>query len=287
MNEVNKITISQLPGLFPTFAFQDKKYVLNRPIKIGFYEESFKTDKKFKTIEDNWYRERNVQNIVYDKYKIIIPAKENQGVGLLKYADIVSIELRNQDADVYATHTALVLSLTESYQGESLALFYTLEYADINKLNYVDYKQPIINYLKSDVIDDNYNTSTLVKLTLGSIPESAASVFYTKLLPELDITDMDLKEEKVNSLNITTYVGKQKLIRARFYLGETAVNLFKLYINRSVGVNGFYATLLNPPTTYTSIEMMKPAIQRIDAAIDLFQVDIEMKYQNILTNIYE
>ena len=69
--------------------------------------------------------------------------------------------------------------------------------------------------------------------------------------------------------------------------GETTMNLIKLYNFRSVGTNGYYARLLNPPTTYTSIEMMNLNIQKIEQAVDLYQVDVEMKYQNVLTNIYE
>lgn len=276
-----KIQVSQLPGVFPSWSYQDNIYTLNRPIRIGYHEETFKTDKKFKIVGDSWQRERNIQAITYDKYKINLPAKEHQGIGLVKYGDYITI---NDSASSFL-HLAMVINLTEQYQAETLALIYTLEYADINPQNYKDYQQPVSDFLKSEVIDDVISTATLTRLQLVS-PYGTTNA-YSRLIPEVQNTNWNIKQEEINGRNYTTFAHQQIYFKARFYVGETLAYNIRLNSIGSVTASGYSATLRYNGITFTASEYFEPLISKIESAVDLYQIDCDIKTGYFTSNIYE
>ena len=279
MLELYKIRIKELPGIYPNYSYVDTIYSTNRPIKIGFHEESFTTDKKFKTTNDTWYNNRKIQTILYDKYSINIPAKENQRIGLLKYGDFIEIEFPTG-----STHECLILAVNEQYVGDSFAIMYTIEYADINPQNYTNLEQPVINYLKHENIENAGVYGTLAAAYLNN--GSGTTKIYTRLLPEFDVSEYDVKEEKVNSINVTSYVAYQGTLKARFYIGQTNANLIKDLLRFSSGYNSGYLKIVYG-YTYQSIELVKPDISQIVGAVDLYEWNLEIKYNNTQVNLFE
>lgn len=270
MSNFLKISVKELPAFYD-WAITDYHYFIGRPVFMGYHDEVFKTEGKFKTYIDNWERERTVQVITYNKYKIILEGKEHGGLHILKYADSITIDLPDG-----TKHEAIILEMTE--QGDTLNKLYHIVYFDVYKPNYNDLQQPVHDFLRSDVLLARYNSSQLLQLKVFG---GFATQYWYSILKPISWQYQDEKnQDKVNGLNYTTWQARQTAWNMLFYMNEEDANRLMTYIKYSQKISGQYMEAIYDGITRRSIELIEPNITRIEQGVDLYKVEMILKYSN-------
>jgi hypothetical protein len=297
------IKSSALPNIYPVSNFQDIRYFENRVERIGYHEEIFKTDKKYKAIGvDSFYRERVVQVIAYKKYRVIFYVKENTNIELLKYADVISVTLQ----DGVTVHQCMVIELNVDNLQPSGLRKVEMIYADINPVNYPEYIQPVSNFLKSENVYSILGFSAIeLKLysnagvtidsewtTVSTAVVGGAREYkiYTKLGREIFNTTPAALTDEQQGLTYASRITSKRGARYRFYVSEQQAYLLQKYIslfvqpNASIFINdAMYGDTLNNENT----EMIIPTIEPVESAIDLWSIDLDFYYENNIFNPYE
>ena len=289
-NVVVQIKISGLPTIFPSFSYIDKMYTLHRVIRLGYNNEVFVTEDRWQTITDPNFRERTVQIVAFEKYKLRIQANEYLNADLIRFAKYVYIV--TQDG---VTHKAQVTDVQYDKIDNTEFGFYNIEYIDINPQNYKDLKFPVNDFLESSQLLNEYSESQLIKLTLTDsnttpfastidsewffiqntpIGGTAKNKFFTELLPKEDVPKSEEQVSEVNGINVQTRSTTFRLLHARFYMKHEAKNIIQKYIDKVDTV-----ILTTPQGNFQAIERIIPEISAV--ANDLYQVDIKLKYQKL------
>jgi hypothetical protein len=280
-NTYVKIESSVIPNIYVDDSFIDRFYTLNRVVRDGYFDEQFITEEKYKTVQDSYFRERNIQSVIYRKYYIKLFAKEETNLHLLKYADIVNITCQNGEI-----HQAKILTLSSEEVGGTKGLVYTISYADINPDNYNDGLQPVSNYLKSNTLVARFGTTNINSITFsGSVGSSGGiglninQTFYTILQGELINADLEENNQNLNGITLASRQISQKVIKMRFYLSELEAQTASMYMPMLL------PTIINNGSNYTALERVIPNISKVNG-VDLYQMDIQAKYQTVIKNNY-
>ncbi len=296
-----KIECKELPTIYPRVGYTDivdYKYISDRVVSRGYYFEKFLTDKKFNIRNDSIYQQRTIQTILYNKYELKIFATESIGVQLLELAKYMVVTL--QDGSI---HNAVITAITEeSNINETRLSVYTVEYYDINLNNYPEAVQPINNFLESRylrskffipvgdsdlIVAQNYlngirfSSTKTIDTYFTSLSDKGT--IFTELTPFIDISEPKQAITELNGLEITTQVSNKNIAQTRFYLNESDKNLVTKYLPMCDNVtlyykkNGISYTLLALETTIAEVV-------EIVGAVDLYRIDINIVYSNLVFN---
>ncbi len=156
------IQFSDLNGVLPS-GYTEKIYLENkRPVKTGLYKETFVTTEKHNlTYDSTNSRQRLIQAVVYDKYKIEWIKTESSAVELIEFADNITF-FSYGDKKQYEP---VILEVnTEKIPGSHLDKV-TVEFYDKRIENYL-YQQPAINVLRSDHLLNRKDLSELNRLLI-------------------------------------------------------------------------------------------------------------------------
>jgi hypothetical protein len=275
------ISVQGLPGLFE-YGFVDYRYTTNRIVKQGYHVERNVTTEKLKLVNQLFEEEQKVQSLIYNKYKLSIPMKENDGIELVQDAQYVNITHPSG-----VIHSAKFISVTATEQEGSFDRMLELIYYDINPVNYKDYKQPVVNYLRSDaILAQDYTASQVYHLDFFTNFAGSAFLYklYTLIIPQILTIDTVLEAEKVNGIDVVTRKVLKTGWRVRMYLNEQDMQLLNSrFIVQVPNIIVSKPKLYRPSlSTLTAIEDMQIESKKIDSGIDLYQVDF-----NFITAIIE
>lgn len=261
-----EIKISKLLASFPTVGYIDRINlpVESRPVRVGRYVEKFLTDDKFTTIAGHPAEKQMIRAVAWDKYKCKLMVHEGQGFENIDIAGDVTIKLDG------ITHNVNILDFGEPVFDEGSA-YHTFEftYYDTNPVNYL--AVPVNDFLTIDAVSKLYPTMSLNFLKVG------LKKYYTALNHKVIFSKFNQEGEKVNGIDVTFQSNYQKAIAIRIYCNESQAVILSEQLPQPANI--FYHT---GQLTFNSVERMLPKITEIDD--DLFQVEIELKYQNQTVN---
>jgi hypothetical protein len=299
METFTKIICQGLPSIYPSYSFTDRKYILNRIKRLDFYDEKFITDDKFSTINDNNKVERTIQTLLYSKYELFLSAKEDFNAKLLMFPEYLTIYLTNG-----TVHTAKILELSDGENlGDTLNKLYRIVYYDINSANYLGGTQPVNDFLKSSGLTPQFDPLQLNRIFIQSPYLSTGGAdmgyidsiwcaaynqnytFYTKLNPFFEETELVEKTSELNGLVKVSNSKSQSVIKLRFYCSEVEKNIMAKYMPRCSDIVG-RTTITYNLTSYIALERVIPEIKKVEGAVDLWQCDITLKYENLNFNHY-
>lgn len=298
MNKVIKIEARRIPTIYPIDSYTDRMWTNRRVLKDDFYEEQVITEKKFSTIDDPFFDNQTIQVLLYHKYKLQVIVDDSVDVALIKYAQIVNIT--TQDGTI---HKAKVLNISYEDIADLTIRKYTIEYADINRANYLDNKQPVNDFLKSDVMTDFYDEGSLNYLyfkankSIGSeFPYSVeyspgepttidSKKIYTKLNAFIRETSIDEQTNDIQGIQEVSNSRSQSVISLRFYLNENDKFFVQKYASRCISEAG-EAYIVAAGQRYNAIERTLIIVNETSVGIDCYQVDVEIKYKKIDFNVY-
>ena len=294
-----RIQATGLPVLLPSESFVDTHYGINRVKCIGYYEESFFTDRKYQTWHDTTHIERPIQHLVYRKYKTKLYANEYSTIMLLKYAGIATIQLNNSDV-----HTAKILDIEQIKQADTDLYIYAITYYDVNLQNYLNEVQPVVNLLESNYLKALYPAITgagratyyfsfssiayLPDTEFGTINEGSPAypyVTYRSILrPIFSISEPKEQVGELNGLKTVSYSARQRQVTLVLFMHETEMTQVVKY---ATVWSPLTMKIFDKTTTYTAIEAPVVEVSELAGAVDLYQVRITLKYSNLEINHYD
>jgi len=284
MNKVAKIEVRRIPTIYPIDTYTERFYTDRRVVDSDYYEEIVLTDRKFKLIDDPFYDNQTIQTLLYNRYTVTIIVQENVNISLVKYAQIVTITL--MDGTI---HHAKILNLTSDKIGKTEIRKVVIEYADINPANYADNQQPVNNFLRSDILLDFYTSSQLVVLRLintknigGLAPQT--NRFYTKLMPHFRESDIEQQTADLQGVDVVSNSRSQSIISVRFYMNEEDKFFVQKYAKRCIDDAG--SCRIRYTSRYGAIESVGLNVNENPVGIDCYQVDVDLKYDNIDFNVF-
>lgn len=282
-SEFLKIEVSGLPTIYPSTTFVDKYFTTNRIVNDGFYEEVLTTAEKYSKVNDLNFEQRNIQILVYNKYQLKIFAKESTQIELIKYADVVNITGQNG-----IVHRAKILSLEKAKAGVTQGLVYTLNYADKNEANYPNNSQQVVNFLRSDSLVGSLNSLTFSNSSALSSEWTELSNTYTintLLSPIVSTANLAEKTQEINNLKIRSKQIVNNQLVLTFYLTEAQSKIVSTYLPMClIAVSTINSSVHSG--TYTALENIIPEIKAVSGAIDLYECNISLIYENIVYNNY-
>lgn len=252
-----KITISKIPGIFPS-GYSEQLYVDARSVRSGIDSFVNETAKRVQIVDDQAYRKRKIQSVIYDKYTIKFITTESVDIDMLNYAGEVIITLDNGEQ-----HLAEFIEVpTFEKLGQSEFREYTVTYRDL-------YSKKTINHLVySSVTNPTYYT--LIKYNGGT--------HYTQLYPEFGLSEWDLTSNKDNYNEQISSESAYKTIKATFYILTTGVPNFIKELNYD-----------NLALTYMQVSSVKyypletPMVDVEETEMEgVSTVNITIKYEQIL-----
>lgn len=286
MSGVNKYTtifLQGLPGVFST-SYIDKRYTTNEPIAIGYESVQIKTEGMYALPSDSFVRQRDIQTILYQKYKMQLPYKMHDWLDLIKFAETVTILTKDG-----VSHRAIITSLSSDYIDGSFDRFMNIEYYDADPYNYKNFAQSISSFLRSDYLISANDASTLYELEFQTYLTGQTWKVYTNLVPFYNNAEIDLKKDKVNGVEYPTRYINADQCNLRFYLNEVQTKELLSIYNICFNTGGSYGyTKLNRPSlsTLTAIEVLTVDARKIDVGIDLYELNIIMKHSKNEYNPY-
>lgn len=304
-----KITAKYMPDVYPVPEFSDNFHFVGvERIRSGQNFVIVETPEPWKIFGEQFETVRKVQSQGYDRYVMEVYLHEDTPVWNLAKSGTVLMEWedgKNHDAVI-----ALDGIVPETI-FDTRKIKYTITYFDKNPINYGMANQPISNILESQSLlrDGRYDWATqLHRLalygplipgtdwqtayqTLNSIRNIGLSswqyAFFSVLDPKsLSKTDKAGENQNGNfSTRISRY-AKHKIKHFRAYVKEYDKNILERYLDGCYGISGSYIKLFDRTTggSYTAIEPPDYTVSIPNLAIDLYQIDVYLKYET--ENIY-
>lgn len=291
MNNYVKIDVSDLPGRFPVNDYSETIYVAQRVKKLDPYIIKFMTQDKFGSVLDENYEERQIQNVVYDKYELTIYSNETPDIGIIEAANTVRITAMNGDY-----HHVKVLELTPGKQGDFDAYAYKLTYYDVNPANYNDFTLPVSNFLRSDWLESEIPEITLVRLQLhfpflniNGVPTGPIiRNYYSALKVKENINPIEEGVDTIKNIIHPTTYNPQKTIELRLYLNEAKKNELIELCPRCFGVGLSGAanimTIRQIFSNWTGVQRVIPEASEVQGSYNLYEVKINMVHENQFFN---
>lgn len=288
-NTVIKIECSLLPAIYPVVAYKDTFFTYNRPIPDGLHTEEYFTDRKFQTIDNDFYDNVLIQRLIYSRYKIKILVSESWNLNLIAAAGKVNITLKNG-----TIHYARILSLDQDKLEDTEFRLYEISYFDYNPANYND-TQPVNDFLKKTFLLERFAPAQLTRLfitkkedVLTYDPDDFTMMqFYSMLVPVKGVSEVELNESDVNGLKVVSKSISQDTYECRFYVDKEEARLMQKFMPRCDDVLFGMGISTVKWKTATSIERIIPEVVEVEGAVDLWQVDFSFKIKNLYLYPYE
>jgi len=273
-----RIEATGLPAIFPAEDYYDRIFTYNRVETYGLHTVMIETKKKFQTAFDFHYDNRIVQSQIYNRYRIDLFIDETMNIELYQYAQTVYVTLKNEEV-----HHAKILEFNVEYISNTNLKKCSMVYADTNPKNYQHGNQPVNNYLESVYVKGTHPTSQIavVRLSHDTWIDSEWDqyrgnyYFYSILRPFIEVTKPSGEQVDIESLKKPTKAISQKTAVQRLYLQQEQKVVLEKYAEL---VESF--TITSPFGNFTALQPPELKIDLLDNAINLFQVDIEMIYEN-------
>jgi len=289
INSVTKIESSILPAVYPVPAFKDSMYTVNRAVRLGLYEQKFITAEKHRTVSDDFYTNRVIQILSYDKYELKIYAKESANIQHLAQAEQVRITLNEGQL-----HYAQLLEMAEPVRLDGTEnLIYTFIYYDTNPANYKGL-QPVNDFLKKTFLLERYIEDQLQTLSIVALKDvtnfiEAGTVyrFYTALLPIDDSTGTVEQTEVVQGIAKPSSSVSQDVKLLLFFLDAEEVKTIRKFLPRCDGYNMDAQLSVAGGKALGAIERIVPTIEQVSGAADLYKVGVVFKMQNYFITPYK
>lgn len=288
-----KIESAILPAIYPSYSFVNFFFNENRVVLEGSADEINKTDESWNLYGSANNRQRVIQTISYRRYRTTIYATETAGIPFLKDCETVIVTLENGEV-----HHAEIIDITEQKMAETEFTEYTLRYKDINIQNYQDEQQPVNNFHENNAIYARFGSAALYNITLSieagitldsewtTVAPAGTYTLYTRFVPKIQIMDFQEKTDVNTGLISVTNSSRFKAFRVKFFLQETEKNVIEKYLpmfDTHIGNVTFWYN----STTYTSLQRIIPIIKQIETAINLYDVELLIPYEQLYKNHYE
>ena len=188
--------------------------------KIGFYEEVFLTDGKYRltTQPHSIAREQPIRSVVLDKYRLEFFTNSQSSLELIKYGDEVII----YDDGNFSKYIAIVTDVNkEQVKGRMWAV--TVEFYDINEANYPGGQIRPVDYLESDYVLNKYgfNATTLFQVWDVTKTPQPFYTIHSILVPDLfTLAPTSTDVNTATGVNVKPSVVNKQYIEALFFLHE-------------------------------------------------------------------
>ena len=247
--------------------------------KIGFHEEIFLTDGKYRltTQAASKAREQPIQAIVLDKYRLEFITNSTHSIELMKYGDEVLIF----DDGNYTQYKAIVTDLSkEQVQGRLWAV--TVEFYDINQDNYPAGQIQAIDYLESLYV---YNRYGYFSTTMFLVEDQTTNPFTTHTIHSILVPDLFTEQPTATNVtaatgeNVNTSVINKQYIEGLFFLREQQKQDV-LSVLPLAGDQKIKAHMRVDGNTYNLIETPEFESTKLNAG-NLWQLKIKFMYNII------
>lgn len=269
---------SDAPGILPP-SFTEKLYLGNNRVEhIGVHKEIVSVGEKLATTYNSLARDRIIQALMFDKYRIKFLRKESHVIETLEIADIKTI----YDYATLKTFHPIILDIS-SEQAEGSYQLVTIEFYDVNVDNYYN-SYPVVNHLRSDTLTVRYSDNVLTKIVLTpsnysgwTIPYTYYSPFIAKLFtPQPEIN----ANSELEGVQINTRVAINQQAQIVFFLNNADLAEFKYY---SMLCNAYNAYIQiksydSGYTIYTSQQLPQISDEQVSGGIDLYKVTLTIIY---------
>ena len=191
----------------------------NRPKANGQQTIDLVTDDFYKRSDEFEYKQQRVQTISWDKYKIELLNTEDYSIEVLNNAKFVKVFNAN------VIHNAKITSITRSVVSDTDFSNFTVEYYDVNLLNYKFSLPPVYEYLKSDALIEQFEADELTKLTVSNTTTGESNSYYTIL--EINQTTQAPQNAQFDNTQSGAKITTNTIIKNQyaliFYLNKTDI----------------------------------------------------------------
>lgn len=281
-NEYILIQFSDINGIYPS-EYQEKVYIKGRPVREGLFKESFVTTEKHNLVYDDNYRQRLIQGIYYDKWRIQFIKTESNAMELLEFAETIIL---------YSYGSAMQLSpvildlTTEKVTGSDFDMV-TIEFYDKRRENY-SFRYPVNNVLRSDALLDRL---TVDKLNRLQITNNVDTWNFYSALPSIEIeTDAaNVGESELNGQIITSRVTTKTQKQQQLFFNDEDLQLFKelapLCGEQAGATISHFMSIYEGGVYYQAVERPTFEIETISGAIQLHKVILNLTIE--VNNTYK
>lgn len=299
MNNYIKISLKGIPGYHPSYSYQDTFNVSgNEFYRTGNNVITIETTGLVSTRDSDVYRKRAIQDILTDKYTLVVYSHETANIQLLDIAEDIYIE------DEFGTiHKANMLAPVSSVLVDlSTRKFkHTISYSDINTENYGSGNQMIINHLVNLPLltNDKYpNLNEFYFLSKKEIdaeftnahevytsdPFQAGSYVIRSVIDIDEVTEKVLEAGGKNGEALTRLNRVVTLKQKRFtaYINEFDKQIVERYASMcydNLGESGIIDR--KNGTTTKAIQPISYEISEFVDGADLFQLNILLTYESV------
>lgn len=274
MAESVKITFNGIPNLYPPGYTGIINLTNTRPVKIGMFQEDFKTEAKWKTLFNSIYKNQPIQSIAYDRYKIEVVRKESQTFEVLTLANTVTILQVEQGI----SHNAIIESVESEKIFNSAFSKVTITYYDNNKSNYLN-TQPIIDYLKSDILQGIHGSGIdRIEFTTNNATISTFAI-YGILSGKLITKDAtEVQQDEINGVKKDTRHVNKLAYECVYYLGVDDYQELKTDLQLADPYS-IYTDIYHSVYKYRALERPDFTIEEVQGSVDLYKLTVSLVYE--------
>ncbi len=252
----------------------------NRPKAIGQQTIDLVTDDFYKRSDEFEYKQQRVQTISWNKYKIELLNTEDYSIEVLNNAKSVKVFNAN------VIHHAQITSVTRAIVSDTDFSNFTVEYYDVNLLNYKFSLPPVYEYLKSDALIEEFDSDELTRLSVSNTTTGESNDYYTvlEINPTTQAPINAQFDNTQSGAKITTNTILKHQYELIFYLNQTDVEPLQTLlpladyggkITASLYIRGGSAMVIK--------EVPSVDIEKVSGH-DLFKCTID--FVNDITNFY-
>ena len=268
------IQYSDIHGIAPDEFIDSIQLDEVRPVRIGVHKESFMTAEKHRISYDfsENYRQRLIQAVVYDKYRLEYLKTESNNAELMEFADSLTI----YNHSTQKTYHAVIIEFTTDKVPGTTFDKVMIEFYDRNPENYFN-QQPVVNVLRHDHLTERKSTAVLNWAGFYNVDTSTWSKYYTALYS----TEMESDPENVKEIELNGYKKRFRSVTKKkheivLYLTDADLRTFKQRMYRAGDVtttdNGHLCAIGEGGTVRYSYETPEIESEKISGAIDLNKV---------------
>jgi len=285
MRQITQILIKGIPQLYSS-GFTDTSYVDARlELLPDYFSKRLETKEYWRTVHQPFLSDKQpVQIHNYRKYRLTTYANEQVNYNNLNLAtDVTVIDENGSSVPVK------VLSLKNDKLSDTAFYKTTIEFAEyihdaVNIINYLTYPQNKFGKTDNDLVklqlSNNKNIDNIIDFAAGQTLS-----FYTCLLPKLDRTKPELINNNQTGINYTFKSIDAAVLSIKLFLTENEMLQLKKYLHRcfylNSGVSNGVSIIYNG-NVYTAIEPVTADIKEQADLINVFEVDIDLKYDQTI-----
>lgn len=287
---MNSIKIKHIPGLFPAVDYEDIIYNIFSFSKLPESRlKVIETEAELATLhEPDIYTNRTIQAQKYDRFEIKILTNSLSNLELLRLSGQIEVDYEGfEKFNAKCTDIKFDKIIDGLLMYRATIQLFKIDLAYHSIFNYLSFPE----CARGIDVDQLYClTFYCNKLNVENCTEANPAKFYTILKPKFSISDPDLKETDRTGEKMTNQSITFDVVTLQLYVSESDANFIKKYLPRccySNSLTDFGLTrIISGQAAYTSIERVIPKIQAVKDAIDLFEVEVELKYSKLVFNNY-